>query len=163
MNSTNSKNLLFSFADLSIKDRAAKQAVKYFNRAGANVVSEDVDPKVKRSSGVSYREMTLTFADSQTASFKIKQSGDIFEVKLNGKLIPIKNQDDHVKAVAEIVALMDAGRTKFQTKLAKAQVKIPPTIKTATPKLLQVLTEKRDGLKAAIAEVRTEIERLRAA
>jgi hypothetical protein len=155
------KNLLFSFEGLSAKDKAAKQAIKYFNRAGANVVSEDVDPKVKRSSGISYRELKLTFADSQTVGLKIKQSGDIYEVTLNGKLIPIKNQDDHLAAIAEIVARMDAGRTKFQAKLAKAQVKIPPTIKTAAPKLMQVLVEKRDGLKVAIAEVRAEISAIR--
>jgi hypothetical protein len=157
----NKSNLLFGFDDLSVKDKAAKQAIKYFNRAGANVVSQDVDTKVKRSSGVSFRTMTLTFADSQTVGLKIKQSGDIFEVTLNGKLIPIKNQDNHPLAIAEIVAMMDAGRTKFQAKLAKAQVKIPPTIKTAAPKLMQVLVEKRDGLKSAIAEVRAEIAVLR--
>jgi Asp-tRNA(Asn)/Glu-tRNA(Gln) amidotransferase B subunit len=155
------KNLLFAFEDLSVKDRAAKQAIKYFNRAGANVVSQDVDTRVKRTSGVSFREMTLTFADSQTVTMRIKQTGDIYQVLLNGKVVPIKHQDDHLSAIAEIVAMMDAGRTKFQAKMAKAQVKIPPTIKTAAPKLMQVLVEKRDGLKAAIAEVRAEIAVLR--
>jgi hypothetical protein len=76
-------------------------------------------------------------------------------------VVPIKHQDDHLSAIAEIVAMMDAGRTKFQAKMAKEQVKIPPTIKTAAPKLMQVLVEKRDGLKAAIAEVRAEIAVLR--
>jgi hypothetical protein len=157
----NKSNLLFTFGDMSVKDRAAKQVMKYFARAGAPVVSQDVDPKVKRSSGISYREMTLTFADSQTVVFRIKDPGDIYQALINGKVVPIKNQDDHVKAVAEIVATLDAGRTKFQAKLAKAQVKIPPTIKTAAPKLMQVLVEKRDGLKSAIAEVRAEIAVLR--
>jgi Asp-tRNA(Asn)/Glu-tRNA(Gln) amidotransferase A subunit family amidase len=157
----NKANLLFTFEDLSNKDKAVKQALKYFSRAGANVVSNDVDPKIKRTSGISYREMSLTFADSQIVTLRIKQSGDIYEVKLNGKVIPIKNQDDHVKAVAEIVQKMDAGRTAFQKKLAKAQVKLPPTIKTAAPKMLQLLTEKRDHLKELIAEVRAEIAQIR--
>ncbi len=158
----NKGNLLFTFEEMSsAKDKAAKQLMKYFARAGAPVVTQDVDPKVKRSSGISYREMSLTFADSQTVKFRVKQSGDIYEVQVNNKLVPIKNQDDHVKAIAEIVAMLDAGRSKFQAKLAKAKVKIPPTIKTAAPKLIEVLTQKRDSLKEAIAEVRAEIALIR--
>lgn len=153
----NPKNLLFSFDDLSVKDRAAKKAMQYFSRAGANVVSQDVDTKVKRTAGISYREMTLTFADSQTVAFRIKQSGDIYQVLLNGKVTPIKNQDDHIAAIAELVQKLDIGRTKFQAKLAKAQVKLPPSIKTAVPSMRKQLEEKRDNLKSLIADVRAEI------
>jgi hypothetical protein len=41
------KNLLFSFDDLSIKDKAAKQAMRYFSRASANVVQQDVSASVR--------------------------------------------------------------------------------------------------------------------
>ncbi len=153
--------LIFTFADLSVKDRAAKQAMKYFARAGANVVAQDVSPQIKRTSGISYREMTLIFNDSQKATLRIKQSGDIFQFLLNGKLTPIKNQDDHIAAVGEIAQMIDAGRTKFQAKLARVLIKLPPAIKTAEPKMLAVLTEKRDALKSAIADVRTEIDDLK--
>ena len=156
------KNLLFNFEDLSSKDKVAKQAVRYFSRAGANVVQQDVPATVKRSSGITYREMTLTFADSQQVAMRIKQTGDLFQVLLNGKVLPIKNQDDHVKAIAEIVQAMDAGRGKFQKVLAAAKVKPPAGIRTAAPKMLQVLTEKRDALKVAITEVRKEIDAIRA-
>lgn len=155
------KNLLFSFEDLSAKDKAAKQAVRFFSRAGANVVQQDVPATVKRSSGITYREMTLTFADSQQVVLRIKQSGDIFQVLVNGKVLPIKNQDDHVKAIAEIVQAMDAGRSRFQKLLAAAQARPPAGIRTAAPKMEQVLTEKRDALKAAIAEVRSQIEAIK--
>lgn len=162
MNTPSKSNLLFTFADMSVKDRAAKQVMKYFSRAGANVVSQDVSTQVKRTSGISFREMKLTFADSQTVLFRVKQSGDIYQVLLNGKLTPIKHQDDHIAAVGELVQMLDAGRTKFQAKLAKALVKLPPAIKTAAPKMLAVLTEKRDGLKEAIAAVREEIVAIKA-
>lgn len=154
------KNLLFSFEDLSAKDKAAKQAARYFSRAGANVVQQDVPTAVKRSSGITYREMALTFADSQQVVLRIKQSGDIFQVLLNGKVLPIKNQDDHVKAIAEIVQAMDAGRSRFQKLLAAAVVKPPPGIRTAAPRMEAVLTDKRDSLKSAIAAVREEISKL---
>jgi hypothetical protein len=153
--------LLFTFADLSIKDKAAKAAIKYFARAGAHVVAQDVSPQIKRTSGISFREMKLTFADSQTILFRIKQSGDIYQILLNGKVTPIKNQDDHIGAIAELVQMLDTGRTKFQAKLAKALVKLPPALKTAAPKMLAALTEKRDGLVEAIAAVREEIAQVR--
>ena len=152
-----SKNLLFSFEDLSVKDKAAKQAMRYFSRAGANVVQQDVLPGIKRSSGISYRELALTFADSQQITMRIKQSGDIFQVLLNSKVIPIKNQDDHVSAIAEMVKAMDVGRSKFQKMLAATQVRPPAGIRTAAPRIEQALTEKRDSLKVAIASIREEI------
>lgn len=155
------KPVIFSFEDMAVGDKATKKIMQYFSRAGANVVTQSVDGKIKRSSGISYREMTLAFADSQTITFRIKQSGDIYQVALNGKVIPIKNQDDQVAAVAELVAMMASSRTKFQAKLAKAMAKLPPTIKTAVPNIRKQLEQKRDGLKEAIAEVRAEIDAIR--
>ncbi|MXS82382.1 hypothetical protein [Nitrosomonas oligotropha] len=153
------KNLLFDFNDLSPNGKAAKQVSRYFAQAGSHVVQQDVSSQVKRSSGVSYREMTLTFADSQKVTMRIKQTGDIYQVLLNGKLLPIKNQDSHADAIAEIVKAMDAGRSKYQKLLAAAKVKLPDGIRTAAPKMKAVLTEKRDALKSAIAEVRAQIEK----
>lgn len=157
------KNLLFSFADLSAKDKAARAAMRYFARAGAAVVQQDIPTATKRAAGVSYREMFLTFADSQQVVMRIKQTGDIYQVLLNGKVIPIRNQDDHVKAIAEIVAAMDTGRGAFQKRLAAAAVKPPAGIRTAAPRMEAVLTEKRDALRVAINDVREQIAALQAA
>lgn len=154
------EKILFSFADLSVKDKAAKEAAKFFSRAGAHVVQQDVSTTAKRAAGISFREMLLTFPDSQKVILRIKQTGDIYQVLLNGKIMPIKNQDDHIKAISEIVAAMDAGRTKFQKLLAAVKIRPPAGIRTAAPKMEQVLTEKRDALKVAISEVRAEIEKV---
>jgi len=155
------KNLVFDFKEMSVKDKALKQVNKYFSRAGANVVNQDISPKVKRSSGIGFRELLLTFADNQTVLFRIKDPGDIYQVLINKRLTPIKNQDDHIAAIGEIVGKLDAGRTAFQKKLEKLKVKTPPKIKTAAPKMLQVLTERRDNLKEAIAAVKDEIVKVR--
>lgn len=156
-----SKNLVFSFEDMGLKsDKATRNLVKYFHRAGASIVQGEAVPAIKRTSGVSYREMVLTFADSQAVIMRIKQSGDIYQVLLNGKVIPITNQDDHVKAIAEIAQVMDAGRTKFQKALSAAKVKPPTGIRTTAPKMEAKLTEQRDALKTAIAAVREEIAKL---
>lgn len=153
-----SKNLLFSFEDMGLKsDKATRNLVKYFARAGNNVVQGDAITTIKRTAGISYREMVLTFGDSQKVILRVKQSGDIYQVLLNDRIIPIKAQDDHVAAIAEIVQVMDSGRKKFQDSLVKLKAKLPAGIRTAAPKMESVLTEKRDGLKVAIETVRAEI------
>ncbi|HEY4529160.1 MAG TPA: hypothetical protein VIG97_02340 [Luteimonas sp.] len=156
------KNLLFDFNKLGPADAGVKKAVQQFGRAGSRVAQAEAVAGIKRTSGISYRELSLTFADSQRVVLRIKQSGDIWQVLLNGTVVPVRNQDDHVAAVAEIAKAMDAGRQKFQRRLAAIKVKPPAGIRTAAPKMEQVLTQRRDTLKEAIAEVREEIDRVRA-
>ena len=153
---------IFSFEDMAIGDKASRAVMKLFSKNHAEVVSQSIDTKIKRSSGISYREMSLTLGDSQVVVLRIKSSGDIFQVLLNKKLIPIKHQDDQVAAVIEIVNAVNAGRTKFQKKLAALAAKLPVAIKTAAPKMLVTLTARRDELKSAIADVEAEIEALAA-
>lgn len=157
------KKMLFSFEDLATGDKSTRIVSKSFSKAGAEVVDSSVSASVKRASGIGFREMYITFADSQTVTIRIKRTGDIYQVLLNKRVLPIKNQDNHVDAIAEIVSAMEAGRTKFQKLLARTKVKVPSGIRTTAPKIEQTLIQKRDALIAAIAEVRAEIETLKAA
>lgn len=150
-------NLLFTFEDMSNKDKATKGLLRYFQRAGLKVAQAEANPSTKRSAGVSYREMTLTFADSQKVLLRVKQTGDIYQVLVNGKVLPLKYPDDHIKAVSELVKAMDTGRAAFQKKMAAVKVPVPAGIRTAAPRIEAVLTEKRDALNTAIAAVREEI------
>lgn len=155
------KNLILNFDEMgSKKDASTKAIEKAFGKAGAKVAQGDVTQGVKRTSGVTYREMLLTFVDSQTVTLMVKQSGDIYQVKLNGKVIPISNQDDHQAAATEIAAKMEAGRTAFQKKLAAIKTELPKAIRTAVPKLEAVLTQKNTQLDEAIAEVQQEIRKI---
>ena len=116
------KSLLFSFDDLTDKNRVVRSVKKQFEALGAVVVAVDVPARVKRTAGITYRELSLSFADSQIVTFRVKQTGDIFEVRLNGKTLPIKEQDDQRKALKEIADAMDKGRTAFQRKLQRVRV-----------------------------------------
>ena len=156
-----SKNVVFKFDEMSNKDKATKAVSSIFKRAGAEVVQVDVSTGVKRTSGISFRELSLTFADSQVVVFRIKQSGDIYQVVLNGKVKPITNQDDHTAAIGEIVKAMESGRSAFQKKLAKAKVKLPNSIKTTVPTKEKLLTEKRDALIDAVQEAEKELAQLK--
>lgn len=157
------KQLLFSFEDLSVKDKAVKAVAQAFKRAGAPVASVEIDPKLRRASGITYREMVLVFADSQTVTLRVKQTGDIYQVEVNQKVLPITNQDDHLKAVGEVVRTLERGRTAFQKRLANTKVALPSQLTTAVPKIEVQLTQRRDELKVLVAEARTELETLRAA
>jgi len=148
---------------MSNKDKATKAVTRYFTRAGVKVVSSEVSNKEKTTSGVKYKEMTLAFSDSQTVTLKIKSSGDIFNVLINKKLVPIKNQDNHIKAIAEITKILNSGRDKFTSKQAKLKVAIPASARTARKNIYKVLVEQRDTLKELVAEKRTELETLKGA
>lgn len=62
------QNLLFSFADLSVKDKVVKELSRQFKRAGAEVAQIDVPSQMKRASGVTYKEVAIIFelSDGQT-------------------------------------------------------------------------------------------------
>lgn len=153
---------LISFDDLKAGAKALKKLAQAFMRAGTPVAATDVDPKTKRSSGINYRQVLLTFADNQKVQLGIKTTGDIFEVKVNGSVLPIKAQDDQRKAVAEIVKALDAGRAKFQAKLARQKVALPKGITTAAPKMEQKLAQASADLDAQITTAKARVNELRA-
>ncbi len=153
---------LISFDDLKAGAKALKKLAQAFMRAGTPVAATDVDPKTKRTSGMNYRVVLLTFADNQKVQLGVKTTGDIFEVKINGSVLPIKAQDDQRKAVAEIVKALDSGRAKFQAKLARQKVALPKGITTAAPKMEQKLAQASADLDDQIAKAKTRVNELRA-
>lgn len=156
------KTILFDFENLSARDKALREVSKLFGRAGANVVTSDVDKALSRRSGVTFRNVNLTFADGQTVTLAVKSTGDVFEVKVNGKLAPIRQQDDHAKAIAEIASRLDKGRDAFQRALAKVKVVLPPSIRVSRTAMLAAKTEKRDALKEAVQAARETLAEITA-
>lgn len=154
--------LVFTFDDLSSKDKAAKEAVKQFKKAGATVAQVDVGGNAKKTSGFAYRELFLTFTDSQIITMRIKESGDIYQVLLNKKIVPIRNQDDHTKAIKEMADMMARGRAAFQKRQAIKKVVMPSSIKTAAPKLEVALSERVQMLRSKVEQARTTLAELTA-
>lgn len=153
---------LISFDDMKAGNKAIKKLVQAFTRAGTPVATADVDPKVKRSVGVNYRQVQITFVDNQTVTLGVKTTGDIFEVRVNGSVTPLKNQDDQVKAVAEISKMLDAGRAKFQQKLARQKVALPKGLQSTAKTMEAKLAEAKTSLDADIAAAQARIAELKA-
>ena len=157
-------NLIFEFKDLETKQKQVQKKIEnIFNAAGKiKPVEIEIDSKTKRNNGISYKQIFCEFADSQTVIFKVKQSGDIFEVLLNKKILPIANQDNHRKAVGEVINAMEKGRSAFQKKLAKAKATLPPSVKSTIVSKQQAMDEKKAALLEAIQAVQSELDAVNA-
>lgn len=150
--------LLIDFEALATSPaKALRRVVQLITRAGLQVVDVTSDGKTKRANSVKYREALINLSDGQTVTLRVKESGDIGQVQLNGKLIPISAQDDPARAVQEIVGKLDAGRAAFQKRQAAIQMKPPEGIKTAAPKLEATLAEQIAQVDQAITEARQEL------
>jgi len=154
----NTKPLLFSFEDLSSKDKSLRKIQREFVRLGATVAQTEINPTIKRAAGETFREVSVAFADSQTVTFCVKRSGDIFRVKLNKKDFPVKNQDDQIKCLTEIVDAMEKGRAAFQKKLARVRITPPKGLKSTVVKREAALAKQREEMTALITEAKTRFE-----
>ena len=80
-----------------------KPLAKKFEKWGLTVKNIDSTNKAKRESGFMIKDATFTFSDGQQMLVRVKQEGTAFQVKLNNKVVPIKNVADINKAVIEMV------------------------------------------------------------
>lgn len=156
------KNVLFDFENTAIAEKSLKKIAQAFSRAGQNVVETALDAKVRRSSGVTYREALLTFASGQTVMLRIKNTGDVYQVLMNGTMLALKNQDEHLKAVAEIANALEKNQPKFQQVNARKKVALPAAIKTAAPRIEQAVKAQVENLDTQIADATAKRDALKA-
>jgi hypothetical protein len=156
------KTLSFQIDNPSSKDKTVKEVTKTLGRFGCKVITAEFDQKLTRRAGVSFRYLNLTFSDGQTAALGIKDTGDVFEVRVNGKPVPITNQDDHEGALQELADLIDRRRAAFQRAMARVKTPIPPSVRTSRANTLQKLTERRDALREAVTLKEQELVELTA-
>jgi len=150
--------ILFDFE--KAKDKALMTAARLFQKAGAQVVSTDVAQALSKRAGVAFRSVSFTFADGQTVLLNVKTTGDVFEVKVNGGVVPLRHQDDHGEAIAEVAGWLERKRAAFQRALAKTNVPVPPSVRTSVSNSLKAKVERRDALREAVDLAREELARL---
>ncbi len=155
-------NDLFSWDELTPNPKTApKKLVSVFKRTGAEIASSWVGDKTKRENSISYREICIAMADSQQLALRVKSTGDIYQVRLNGKVMPIKEQDDVRKSIAEIIKLAETNSTRFQKALALKKVVMPKGIKSTTKRKEEALTSELEELDQLIAEANAELTKLK--
>lgn len=111
----------------------------------------------KSTAGIKNKELLLTFKDGQSVTVAVKSTGDVYQVKINGRLVAIKEQEDEKKSMAEILALLDKSRAAFQKQQAKQKVKLPAGVKTAAPKMKETLLAHIDVLNTQILNARQDL------
>jgi len=90
------KTIQFKFDAMGAgNDKAIREITRLFDRAGVQVVASDVAKTLTKRAGVAFRNVDFTFADGQRVTMAVKETGDVFEVKINGKVVPLRQQDDH--------------------------------------------------------------------
>lgn len=169
------KKILFEFGNNKAKGGAKgiAEAIKAFTKAGMKPVDGIADTKTLRSAGRSYRKIQFFFEDSQRVEMWVtfnknspEKSGDIFKIKLGGtgvaekmtaRELPIKNQDNHLEAIKEVVTALKGNVKKFQVKLAKIKAPLPPKMTTSRVNQITALRSKVSELDIAIAETDKEI------
>lgn len=159
---------LFNFDDMAAaSSRARYQIAKLFAKYRAPTASEDqpggggksveIDPKVRRSSDISYRDVHVTMKDGQKVTFKVKQTGDIYQVLVNGKATPIKDQHNQAAAIREIVDVLNARRARFQKALTIAKVPMKRGVSVSTRMQVKQLKSKLVGLDDMIEDAKMEL------
>lgn len=159
--------VVFDFAALvGGKDkRQINRIVSFFERYGCPVKTEGgvvVDSKTTRKAGITTVGMNLYLQDDQLVTLKIKQSGDIFEVQINGRAVPVTNQDATDQAIKEVCERLNKGRAAFVKKQARqAAPDLPESKKGEAPATLTarvkakqaVLVQKQEQIAELTAEL----------
>lgn len=154
-------NLLFNFSSPSPRDPAIKQVSKALSQAGCPVASATFDTKSSRRSGIEFRTVCLVMEDGQRVELNVKATGDVFEVRINGAVVPVFRQNDAAGAAKELGARLAAGRAKFQKRMAAGPVDaLPPAVRTARRRMADVLTEQRDALAGEVLAAKTRLATL---
>lgn len=153
-------DLTLNFARPSDKDPALKAFARKLGQAGAVVIAQSVGTATAKKAGLEYRTASLSFADSQTVDLLFKASGDVFEVRINGKAVPVTAQTDVGAAAKEIAGRLAAGRAKFQAALARTATAPVAAARVSRTSQLNQLVEKRDRLQVEIKAAQAELDGL---
>lgn len=157
----------FDIATITDKHPALKKlSVALAKATGQTVALVNIDPKPKRTAGVSTRSVELVLSGNQTVTFMFRQGGDVWRVKINGKDTPLTGDvtlsDEKFQkqsfdvAINQIAQSVNAGQKAFEKKLATQKVVIPKAKNSTTPKnvsqQLQAANQKIDELDQTIAQ-----------
>lgn len=164
--------LLFDFDQLAgagaarIKYRIA-QAFERYNtdlagtgKPGGGGQSVEINPTIRRSSGIPYREVQVMMKDGQRVLLRIKSPGDVFQVLVNGRALAIKNQDDHQAAIREIVDQLNSGRAAFQKRMGAVRAPMKRGLAVSSRMQSKQLKAKLIVLDTLIEDARAELAEL---
>ena len=144
-----------------------------FKRKKMTVKNVEAKNTAKRANGVLQKDFTMEFQDGQKIQIFVKGDGAIFQVKLNKKVIPIRNTTNLDRAVEEMVGALQKNASAFdRAKMLRQRRSIrPPKPRINTTRKqkiaeanneIQSLEAQLADLKAQLAEVKGRLDTMRA-
>ena len=171
------KRPLEKISFVNFHEKGLDPLITMFNLGGVEVDTLKSNNIAKRESGVSVKTADVTFKSGQKLQLKIKANGTIFQAKLNGKVVPIKQDVDLptvLVGVAKTVKESEAAYLKRKEKrLERAAAAAKkgldsPAVKTSTKAMIEELSasvaeqkEAFGGVQEQLAETTSELEKKR--
>jgi chromosome segregation ATPase len=131
---------------------------KKFARWKVEVADIEATNKPKRESGMQIKSAMLKISTGQKLEIKVKNTGTIFQIKLNGKVLPIKHVDNMDKAVIEIVDYIQENEKSYLKSQERRVAKLAAGEKK--PSVRTTRAEQIDNYTAKVAELQAENENL---
>lgn len=145
-----------------------KPIIDKMEKLGLAVANVEADNKGKRESGFLVKSATLAFESGQKLLLKAKAGGSIFQVKLNNKVLAIKNVDDLDKAIKEVIDYVQENEKHYLKQrdaalLAKTRIKVPTIKPASVPVAEQIATYQTayDEIKAQNEVTTAQVEETR--
>ncbi len=137
-----------------VTEQGLKPIINKFGKKGMAIASVEATNSPKRESGFLTKSAIINFETGQKLLIRIKQDGTIFQVKLNGTVLPVKNVDNLDKAIDEVIDHVKSNETRYlkakQKRLEKQKIKIDQ------PKARTTRKQELDIAESRIAELETE-------
>lgn len=128
-----------------------------FEKAGLSVVDIEANNRQRRMSGFATKSARFFFEDGQSITLRVKGDGDVFQVQLNSRIIPIKQVDNMKGAVEEMARMASANAPAWK----KAQRRKQQRAKVNTDDLQARSLPRGKRIEALESEV-TELRSTRA-
>lgn len=143
-----------------LTESGLKPIVKKFEKWGLKVVSIDSTNRPKRESGMLLKDSAFIFDDGQKMLVRVKSDGTVFQVKLNNKVVPMKNVGDMDKAIIEMVDYVQENAKAYER--AKVQREKRKKLNIQPPRVVTTRQEKIAAAKQSLSElssVNNELEK----
>ena len=147
-------------------EKGLKPLTSMLKKHELEVAKIDATNRAKRDSGFQIKTATLTFMSGQKLALKIKADGDVFQVRLNGKVLPIKNAEDldvpanFKKAVAEVAGRILANEPTFAKNRIRRMKRLKENDDQAAKKVTKSAAKRLSELKTSFEEMKEESKRL---
>ena len=146
--------------------KGLQSLLQKLEKAGLPVKDVVADNKSKRENGYAVKSATLTFESGQSLVLKIKAGGSLYQTKLNGKVLAIKNYIKAETFTDEVMDYVKANEPAYKKNKEKAMSRVrvvAPKVKavnTSIAEQVTVFSTTLEEIKGQTEAVRVQLDAL---